>query len=48
MRCVTTASDPDADVDFGKAIETEDEERLVDLVTTVRLWLSSIAHCGVP
>lgn len=31
LRGVTTARDTDADVDFGEAVEAEDQEGLVDL-----------------
>ena len=33
LRSVTTSSDTDADIDFGESLETDDQERLIDLET---------------
>ena len=33
LRSMTTSSDTDADIDFGESLETDDQERLIDLET---------------
>lgn len=35
LRSVTTSSNPDSDVDFGEFVETDNQERFVDLNETV-------------
>lgn len=36
LRCMTTTGNPDSDIDFCKFVETDYEERLVDLVVVMR------------
>ena len=36
LRCMTTTGDPDSDIDFCKFVETDYEERLVDLDMVMR------------
>lgn len=37
LRDMTTTGDPDADVDVGELVESDDEQRLVDLFTNSKV-----------
>jgi hypothetical protein len=48
LGCVTTASDAHADVDFGEALEAEEEDGLVNLGRfCVRCLSAQVCFCGI-